>query len=254
MKKLPSITPLIKDNARPNSASNLPPTIDRRKEQKVSPKQRAFIEHFFGEANRDKTKAAIMAGYPAKTAGSYGQQLCDPTRFPLVANEIKNRMDILDGKAMLDAEGVLRYIHTAMLYRPLEWFRPSKDGGWMIDENALINLPPEIGCLIEEVESKVSVTRTGDDGAETTTSYLKVKLVSKSAMTALAAKYQLTQKVFRELSENIDWDTVIEKAAERRANNPILKRLEQVSREALLKDQIGADEIVDMEGDQNVSE
>lgn len=223
------------------------PKSDPIKEQKVSPKQRAFIEHFFGDGKRDATKSAILAGYPAKTAGSYGHQLLDPRRFPLVANEIRQRMDILDGKAMLDADGVLRYIHNAMLYRPMEWFKPSKDGGWMIDADTLDNLPPEIGCLIEEVESKSVVTRKDEDGTETTSTYLKVRLVSKTAMTALAAKYQLVQKHDLLVHGPLDWDMAIEKAAEKRALNPIQARLDAVSRAALTAPKRAADEIIDME-------
>ncbi len=223
------------------------------KEQKVSPRQRAFIDAFFNPdvGGRDATKSAIAAGYSKRTAGSIGHQLLDPKRFPLVANEIKNRMDILDGKAMLDADGVLRYIHTSMLYRPLEWFKPSKDGGWMIDENQLMNLPPEIGCLIEEIESKSVVTRKEGDGTETTSTYLKVRLVSKTAMTALAAKYQLTQKHDVNVHGALDWDTIIESAEKRRSNNPIVARLAQVGREALMAPRPAAQEVVDMNGSAN---
>lgn len=266
MKKLPSLPKSVTDpslmktsHSRQENSRNLPPTIDRRKEQKVSPRQRAFIEHFFSiECGRDATKAAIAAGYSKKNASSLGGQLLNPKLYPLVAKEIRERMDILDGKAMMDADGVLRYIHTAMLYRPLEWFRPSKDGGWMIDEEQLMNLPPEIGCLIEEVESKVTVTRKDETGEEVVQTWMKVKLVSKTAMTALAAKHQLSQKFVHELSGNIDWDTVIEKAAERRANNPIALRLAAVSREAIeaKAKQIEESKLIDMspqEGDENES-
>jgi hypothetical protein len=151
---------------------------------------------------------------------------------------------------MIDADGVLRYIHTSMLYRPLEWFRPSKDGGWMIDEEQLMNLPPEIGCLIEEIESKSIVTRTeeGPDGkpVETTTTYLKVRLVSKTAMTALAAKYQLTTKHDVTVHGQLDWDTIIESAEKRRSNNPIVARLAQVGREALMAPRPASQEIIDV--------
>lgn len=244
MRKLPVDLPMpfIKTKGEVLNESRRSPV----KIQKVSPKQRDFIEHYV--IHRDATKAAIAAGYKAKTASSVGFQLLNPQHYPLVANEIKKRLAILDGKAMLDADGVLRYIHTSMLYRPLEWFRPSKDGGWMIDEEQLMNLPPEIGCLIEEIESKTVVTRKEDDGTETVSTYLKVRLVSKTAMTALAAKYQLTTKHDVTVHNDLDWDTIIEKAAERRANNPITARLALVGRDALMElRKPNAEQVVDMD-------
>jgi hypothetical protein len=68
-------------------------------------------------------------------------------------------------------------------------------------------------------------------------------------MTQLAAKHQLSQKHVHELAGGpIDWDTIIEKAAERRALNPITARLALVSKEALTKP--ASSDVVDM-GDTN---
>jgi phage terminase small subunit len=157
---------------------------------KLTDRQRAFVAEYVVDMNA--TRAAVAAGYSPKTAASLGCQLLDDKVYPLVAVEVRRALARKELVAERKADDVLRYIHCVMWFQPLQFFLPGDDGGWLLDEDKLATLPPAIGCLIEEVEVRRFVVGTGADRQEVTRYW--VRLVSKTAAMALAAKHQLGDK------------------------------------------------------------
>jgi hypothetical protein len=87
------------------------------------------------------------------------------------------------------ADDVLRYIHAAMFFCPADHFDPGGKGGWLISQEGYRNLPPEIRCLVDEMEMRTVKTPAGS------VSTLWVRFVSKATAMTLAAKHQLGEKV-----------------------------------------------------------
>lgn len=163
----------------------------------MTAQQRLFADEFL--ACRDYALAATKAGYAPSTAKNVGSRLRN--EHLLVKAYIDERLALLEQRAVRKAEDVLQYIHTAMFYNPLRFFRPGDRGGWLIDEDDFHDLPDWVGCMIEEMEARTRTDpRTGD-----TTSTLWVRLVSKTKMAELAARHQLGEKV-TVTRVNINWD------------------------------------------------
>lgn len=192
------------------------------KQQQLTDKQRCFIFEYLKD--KKPAEAARRAGY--KDPDTYGNRLLDAKYFPLVKAAVDGQLVQLEQKSEKKASDILRYIHTAMFVNMLDWFEPGEEGGWYISNEALKSLPPEIGCLIEEIESKTTTTTT-KGGVETTETKLKLKMVSKTAMTALAAKHQLTQNIT--VAHYLpDWDGMLQRAREKRALNPAVAKMNQI--------------------------
>jgi len=171
---------------------------------KLTDKQRAFVAEYVTDMNA--TRAAIAAGYSAKSAASAACQLLDATRFPLVARAVKAALAEKELRAERKADDILRYIHVAMYCEPLRFFEPGDNGGWLIDEDKLDQLPSHIGCLIEEVERRSIKIGEGENAHESTK--LWVKLVSKTSAMTLAPKHQLGE---RAVTTNLNWDILLTK-------------------------------------------
>jgi hypothetical protein len=84
---------------------------------------------------------------------------------------------------------------------PADYFDPGGRGGWLISQEDYRELPQEIRCLIEEMETRTVVTETGS------ISTLWVRFVSKTQAMALAAKHQLGEKIQATVTqERMSWD------------------------------------------------
>ncbi|MGC4107824.1 MAG: terminase small subunit [Thermomicrobiales bacterium] len=66
-------------------------------EDKLTPKQRAFVDYYLGEAHFIAQTAAKMAGYADKNAYSQGSALL---KNPKIQSEIKSRLDDLQSQGM----------------------------------------------------------------------------------------------------------------------------------------------------------
>jgi hypothetical protein len=127
-------------------------------------------------------------------------KLLNPTRYPLVAVEVRTAMPRKELAAERKADDILRYIHNATFFSPADYFDPGGKGGWLISQEAYRELPPEIRCLIEEVELRTVETESG------TTHKLWVRFVSKAQAMALAAKHQLGEKIHATVTQVASWD------------------------------------------------
>jgi hypothetical protein len=133
-------------------------------------------------------------------------KLLNSNKHPHVVVEVRKAMAWKELAAERKADDVLRYIHTAMWFCPGDRFDPGGKGGWLISQDAYRELPPEIKRLIEEVELRTVETGSG------TTHKLWVRFLSKTAMSGLAAKHQLGEKVQlagkvqAEVAPRLSWD------------------------------------------------
>ena len=72
-------------------------------------KQKRFIDEYMVDLNA--TQAAIRAGYSEKTAYSIG---CELLRKPEIENEIKSRLDELQGEKIASAAEVVEYLSSVL--------------------------------------------------------------------------------------------------------------------------------------------
>ncbi len=167
---------------------------------RLTARQRRFAAEYLKSTNA--TAAAVAAGYSPRSARAIGAQLLDGKTYPLVAAEVGRQLDARDRRALLDADGVLRYIHTAMLFCPTDYARPGGAGRWLTTPAEFDRWPPEVKCLVEEMEARAEER----DGVRAET--LSVKFVSKTAMTALAARHQLSGKT-RMVVHQVNWEGMV---------------------------------------------
>lgn len=171
-----------------------------RKPERMSAKQEAFVAHYVRLKNG--TKAVVAAGYQSRRPDAVAAQLLDPKVYPLVAAAVRRALDEQNRRVLLDADAVLRYVHTAMLFCPGDYFTPAGDGGWAATLDEYRALPPEFKCLIEDLAFEA-----GGEG-DTRTARLRVRFVSKEAAMALAARHQLSEKA-RVVVHQLDWSGLL---------------------------------------------
>ncbi len=165
----------------------------------ITLQQRMFVDEWL--ICRDDGEAARKAGYVAKSSATTGRRLRN--HHILVKALIEEKLAIIEQRAIKKADDVLRYIHTAMFYNPVKFFKPGDGGGWLIDEEDFRNLPDWVGCMVEEMQVRC---KHNYDGTQTITYW--VKLVSKTKMAELAARHQLGDKI-TVTRVNLNWDDLI---------------------------------------------
>jgi hypothetical protein len=165
------------------------------RKQGLTPKQHAFVSELMTDENG--TRAASAAGY--KNPAVLACFLQDERKYPLVVRAIREARARKELAAERKADDILRYLHTAMYFCPADYFDPGGNGGWLINRENYRNLPPEIKCLVEEMETRTIKTRAG------TVHMLWVRFVSKSTAMTLAAKQQLGDKIHTTFTPAIDW-------------------------------------------------
>lgn len=218
---MPSV--LIGDRTMPKAQGKVGPTpvtkprlpLKKTKAKSVSNQQAVFIEQMIAGATQ--TEAARKAGFSQPDV--YACELLNPSRFPLVVKAVQKGLAEREAKAVKTGDDILRYIHTAMFYNPLQFFEAGEKGGWLLSEEKYKEIPPQLGCLIEEIERREVITDSG--------SVVKfwVKLVSKTVAMSLAAKHQLGEKI----SVNhlhVNWDDLAERGAGLAKPDPLERRIE----------------------------
>ncbi len=179
---------------------------------RITNQQNIFINEYVKDM--DGLRAAQVAGY-SRPEIEYSK-LLDGSRYPLVRRRIENIVRDRRLEESRSGEDVLKYIHNAIFFEPLKYFTPSPDGGWCISIDEMRELPPEIGCLIEELEHKVTVKKIiGQEGDEEIEEKWKIKFVSKSAMVSLAARHLLgdTLNVNHNMQQ-LPWDQLVSRPKE----------------------------------------
>ena len=76
--------------------------------RKLTPKMLSFINAYFGEANFNGLKAIELSDYACKTKHSIHQTCAELMNHPLVAAEIKRRMDVREQKSEVKAEFLIQ--------------------------------------------------------------------------------------------------------------------------------------------------
>ena len=141
------------------------------------------------------TKAAIRAGYPAKTAGVMASKLL---KHPLVAQALGNikrqQLEAID----LHREEILEQLVYAV----------TRDVRDMVDENgeslSIPDMPRRMRCMIDGFEQEVFVdAETGDRRIKT-----KVKLSPKLAAIDAGMKYRALYAPEKSVvaNVNVDWE------------------------------------------------
>jgi hypothetical protein len=167
------------------------------------------------------SQAAAVAGY--KNPQVLGLRLTDPNYYPVLANEISKALARKEERAALKADEVLRYIHDVMSVNLGRWFLPGDGGGWLIDEDGLKNLPPEVARLIECIEKREIAVGEGPKAVRRTTFW--VKIVSKTKAMELAAKHQLGER-HEHVVTTVNWAGMYARPA--RPEDPGDKRIREL--------------------------
>src|ERR1700722_3609959 len=113
----------------------------RGRPRRITDKQLVWINEYVIDMNG--ARAARVAGF--KHPDVAGAKLLNPVKYPLVAAEVRKVLADKELRAEKKADDVLRYIHTAMFFQPLQFFLPGDGGGWLIDEDRWDTLPSDIG-------------------------------------------------------------------------------------------------------------
>lgn len=194
--------------------------------------QRLFVQEFAVDFNQ--TRAARAAGYAVPHVKA-GQLMSQENIVAACDKAVKEK----EARAKFKQDDVLHYLQTGLFTNLLKWFEPADDGGWMISEEDLKNIPDEIGRLIEEVEKRTVVVEK--DGNKTTATRFWVKTISKSVCAGLLVKVQFgdkgkgESKVGSDTPVLIDWDALRRSWKDKQAlGDPIERRIAEVRESRLL--------------------
>ena len=151
---------------------------------KFTPKQLAFVEAM--EENPDGIEAAKRAGVKASSAGMMAHKWM---HLPHVAAEVKKRLLRKMQLAAYSVDQCLTLIQQgAFMCAPI-WFEPgNKDYTWLIEEEAFNNLPHEI---LRHVVSAVKEKEYDEDGNQSYTGKLEIRLTAKEELIKLCARHML---------------------------------------------------------------
>lgn len=143
---------------------------------RLTTQQQEFVFHLLGQEKFDPTEAARAAGY--KTAPQAANKLMKtPAIQAILGKEQRKRLERLQ----LKADDVLMMLTQALFFNPLSLFKPSRDGGWLIED--LDKIPEEIGRCISKIKTKT----TERDGESTT--YFEIEFMDKTTLLQMALKH-----------------------------------------------------------------
>lgn len=162
---------------------------------KLTEQQQMFVLELLSDKLYNITEAARRAGYknPSQAANKL-------LKNKLVQRALGKAKAQREERVGLSADQVLAYLKNALFFNPLQYFKPTADGGWLITDPD--SLPEEIGCLIEEMQVKVVELEDGKKQH-----YFKVRFVSHATALALAMKHVSVDK--SEVIHKLDWDSVL---------------------------------------------
>jgi phage terminase small subunit len=178
---------------------------------KLTDKQLMFVHELAADGSYNITKAAERAGFGKNSAILATRML--KTNKHVRAALGKVLYDRIE-RVKITQDDVLKYLDAVLFFNPLHWFRPSKDGAWLITDPD--EIPHEVGILIESMK-----VRSREDSEGNVTQEFEIKMVSKSAALALAMKHIGVEKA--EITHRLDWDDLYEKTTI--SANPIEDRL-----------------------------
>lgn len=142
-------------------------------------KQEMFARNYHSNGGHI-TKAALAAGYSERSASSQGSELL---KNPKVADFLKKLESEQIERLDMDADALVKYLELSLQVNPFEWLKIDKQGNLLLREDEdgnPLEPPPEIGCLITEINQ--------------TSHGLRIKLFSKeSAAQILARKHGLME-------------------------------------------------------------
>jgi phage terminase small subunit len=162
---------------------------------KLTEQQQAFVFELLMNPAADAVAAARKAGYKSPAQVS-NKMLKNPIIAAILGREKKKREE----RCRLSADEVLNYLRIALFFNPLDYFKPTKDGKWLIDDPE--SIPEEIGRLIEKMEIKVTEDKEGNQY-----SFFQVELVSKTTALGYALKHTTVDK--SEVIHKFDWDALL---------------------------------------------
>lgn len=157
----------------------------------LTAKQMRFVEEYVVDFNG--TRAAIAAGYTPRNAAVQASLLLDPDRFPLVAARIGRLKAEKALRSKMSGDELLTRVCAGIAFEPCKFFErgESRQGvaGWLMSEEDLTRLPPEVGALVEETECRT--IKKGDVEVRK----MWVRFVSKLGLIQVAAKHLLSENV-----------------------------------------------------------
>lgn len=179
--------------------------------EKLTDQQRAFVAELLADDVFSAVNAAKRAGYKAPSQAAYKL-----LRTPAIAKALGKQQRLREERCELTASDVLNYLKRVLYFNPLEYFYPTKDGGWAI--STIEALPEEVGQLIDGMKIKVTTHANGSQ-----TSEFEVQLVSKATALALAVRHTTVSK--HEVKQVLDWKPLYKEPTEE-------NRIDRMLREA----------------------
>lgn len=176
--------------------------------------QQLFVVELLASDTFSPKEAAEKAGY--KQPGVAGWKLL---RNAAIKRALGRMQRERAERCQLKADDVLGYLKNVLYFNPLQYFKPSRDGGWLVTDPE--SLPEWVGRLIESMEVKVRETE------EATSTYFKVQIVSKSTALALAMKHVGVEK--HEVKHSFDWDSLYAKQVSEDQEDPIEAEILSIS-------------------------
>lgn len=166
-------------------------------------RKRKFVSEYVIDLNG--TQAAIRAGYSKNGAQVTASRLLNKDLNPDVHKAVGAALYRLSLVAEMSAVELRQHIDKAIRLNPFRFFEPGDNGGWLIDEKKLDEIPDEIGQMVKECEKRTIELPDG-----TTVSKFWVKLVDKDKMIELSAKYKFSEHHTINVAPAPDWNQLTE--------------------------------------------
>jgi len=129
-----------------------------RKSDRLTPKQRRFVDAYCGEARFNATKAALIARYSPKSAASIGQE---NLKKPLIKKAIEARLLELAEESKIHFHEVAQSVRRVIGFDHRKIFGP----GWKI--GAIESLDDDTALALNRVKVVETVLQKNDDTGET---------------------------------------------------------------------------------------
>lgn len=145
---------------------------------RLSTKQRMFVEQLLADPGFNVTQAARQAGY--KFPNTTSQKLI---KHKAISAALGKAIYERSKRIGLKADDVLERLKTVLFFNPLTMFKKGLNGTWIIDD--LDKVPEEIARCVTKVKSR-SITSAID---EEVTTYFELEFMSKDTALGLAMKH-----------------------------------------------------------------
>ena len=182
--------------------------------RKLSGKQSEFVDAYIGPAAGNCTQAALIAGYPAKSAGSVG---CENLKKPSIIAAIKRRQEILKAKnGILTPEEILSGYSRDITF----------DVRRLVDDTGRVKNVNELDDVAATTVTSFRVKETISDSNDGSASVLHRDVEYK--LSDRKASRDSLGKALGIFTEKIDLTTDGKALVEKMSNEELLKKMSEI--------------------------